>query len=183
MNVTQGARSGAVTAVEGEAGRVAGYGLALLRIVLGVTFLHESAWKIPPDFGEATRTGLWEWTNFAVERPVFAPYTAFVEQVVQPAFPFFGWLVFLGEAALGGFLIVGLFTRAFGLAAAVQSLAIAFSVVNVPGEWSYAYYLLVAASLAVGLGGGGRRLGLDGVLRPRWTGSRRPEARLGMLLS
>jgi len=161
----------------------AGYGLAVVRIVLGIIWLHESAWKTPPGFGEAAGGGLFEWTNFAIEFPVFAPYTAVVEAVVLPNFAFFGWLVFLGEAALGAFLIVGLLTRLWGAIGLAQALAITFSVISVPGEWSYAYYLLVAAHLAVLAGGAGRELGLDGVLRPRWGGSGSPLARLGRVLS
>ena len=183
MSTTAGTvRRDAVADDRWQAG-VAGYGLGLLRIILGVTFLHEAAWKIPPAFGQPTGDGLWEWTNFAISNPVFPPYTLIVENVVLPAFPFFGWLVFLGEAALGGFLIVGLLTRLFAAIGVLQSLAIAFSVLNVPGEWSYAYYILVAGMLAVVLGGGGRALGLDGVLRPRWSTSDSRIARLGLVLS
>jgi len=162
---------------------VAGYGLAVLRIVAGVTFLHEAAWKIPPTFGQFQDTGLWEWANFAIEHPVFPPYTAVVQAVVLPAFPLFGWAVFLLEAALGGFLIVGLHTRLWGALGVVQSLAIALSVLNVPGEWAYAYYLFTAGLIAVTLGAGGRRLGLDQVLRPRWAASGSPLARLALRLS
>lgn len=166
-----------------QAAVAAGHGLAALRIVIGLTFLHEAAWKIPPDFGQAGQEGLWEWTNFAVTNPVFPPYTFIVQNVVQPLFPLFGWLVFLGEAALGGFLIVGLLTRLVGAIGVLQALAITFSVLNLPNEWEYGYYILVAGLLAVTLGGGGRQLGLDQVLRPRWAASDSRVARLGLWLS
>lgn len=183
MSVSPRARSGAPREQQWSQATVAGQGLAVLRIVIGMTFLHEAAWKIPPDFGQAGQEGLWEWTNFAVTNPVFPPYTFIVQNVVQPLFPLFGWLVFLGEAALGGFLIIGLLTRLFGAIGVLQALAIAFSVLNVPGEWEYAYYILVAGLLAVTLGGGGRQLGLDQVLRPRWAASGSRVARLGLWLS
>jgi len=182
MSTTIG-RAAAQRAEGAREAAAAGYGLAVLRIVAGVTFLHEAAWKIPPAFGQPDGSGLWEWANFAIEHPVFPPYTALVEAVVLPLFPFFGWLVFLVEAALGGFLIVGLLTRLWGAVGVAQSLAIAFSVINVPGEWAYAYYLFTAGLIAVTLGAGGRRLGLDQVLRPRWAASDSPLARLALRLS
>lgn len=141
------------------------YGLAVLRVVVAITWLHEVAWKVPPDFGRASGSGLWDWTNRAIEHPVFPPYTWFVEHVVVPNFTFFGWVVFFTEAALGGFLLVGLATRLWGLIGFAMALPITFSVLNVPGEWSYAYYLYLAAHLAIAAGAAGRCCGLDAVVR------------------
>ncbi len=164
----------------GLEGRVSRLGIALLRIVVGVTFLHEAAWKRPPEFGRDTGRGLWEWSNFAVEYPVFLPYSWFVEYIVQPNFILFGWTVFFLEAALGAFLILGLFTRLTAVVCVFQSLAITFSVLNQPvySEWDYAYYLLIGANLAIIGTAAGRHYGLDAALRPLWQRSNGRLARL-----
>lgn len=156
---------GSVAAAEKDVPPQGSRGLALLRIVLGITWLHEAAWKIPPDFGRATDSGLWDWTNRALEHPVLPPYNWLVEAVVIPNFTLFGWLVFLTEAALGGFLLVGLSTRLWGAAGFVMALPITFSVLNVPGEWSYAYYIYLAAHVAVAAGAAGRCCGVDAIIR------------------
>jgi thiosulfate dehydrogenase (quinone) large subunit len=165
----------------GLEGRAAGASVAAMRVIVGVTFLHEAAWKRPPDFGRAREVGLWEWSNFAVEYPVFLPYSWFVEQVVQPNFIFFGWSVFFLEAALGGFLILGLFTRAMAVVGLVQTLAITFSVLNQPvfSEWNYAYYLMIGAHLGILGTAAGRTYGIDAALRPLWE---RSTGRLAPLL-
>jgi thiosulfate dehydrogenase (quinone) large subunit len=165
---------------EGWEGRLSPLGLTAIRIVLGVTFLHEAAWKRPPDFGLESGRGLWEWSNFAVDFPVFAPYSWFVEHVVQPNFVFFGWVTFFLEAGIGAFLILGLLTRLTAVAGVVQSFAITFSVLNqdVFSEWSYAYYIMIAAFLAVLGSAAGRFYGLDAVLRPLWARSDGKVARL-----
>jgi len=167
--------------VGGGEGRISRISLVTIRIVLGVTFLHEAAWKRPPDFGLESGRGLWEWSNFAVDFPVFLPYSWFVEHVVQPNFIFFGWVTFFLEAGIGAFLILGLLTRLTALAGVVQSFAITFSVLNqdVFSEWSYAYYIMIAGFLAVFGTAAGRFYGLDGVLRPLWQ---RSGGRLAQLL-
>lgn len=154
-------------------GRVSRIAVAVTRIVVGVTFLHEAAWKRPPDFGMETDSGLWQWANFAVDYPVFLPYSWFVEHVVQPNFVLFGWATFFLEAGVGAFLILGLFTRVAALAGLVQALAITWSVLNQPvfAEWDYAYYLFIGAHLAVLGTAAGRYYGVDGVLRPLWQRS------------
>lgn len=159
--------------------RAAGLGGLVLRLVVGFAFLHEAAWKRPPDFGRANESGLWEWSNFAVDYPVFVPYSWLVENVVQPNFILFGWSVFFLEAAIGGLLIVGLFTRAIATAGTMMSLAITFSVLNQPviPEWEIAYYLLIAANVALVGIAAGRSYGLDGVLRPLWRRSGGPVAK------
>jgi thiosulfate dehydrogenase (quinone) large subunit len=174
----QGSSPLTTSGVEGQASRL---GVVFLRIVAGFAFLREAAWKRPPDFGRDSGTGLWEWSNFAVEYPVFPPYSWFVEYVVQPNFVLFGWGVFFLEAALGAFLILGLLTRLTAVAGLVQSLAITFSVLNQPvySEWNTAYYLLIGAHLAIIGTAAGRFYGLDAALRPLW---RRSGGRLARLL-
>jgi thiosulfate dehydrogenase [quinone] large subunit len=157
--------------------------LAVLRIVMGITWLHEAEWKIPPDFGQAGGGGLWFWSHQAIEHPVFPPFNAVLEAVVFPNFTAFGWGVLLAEAAIGGFLIVGLATRFWALVGLAQSVAITLSVLNAPNEWSYAYYMMLAIHLALFATAAGRHGGLDGVLRPAWQRAGRLPARLLLWLS
>lgn len=140
-----------------------GVGLAVLRIIVGITWLHEAAWKTPPNFD-----GLRDWVTRPLENPTLGAWNALIEAVILPNIAFFGWVTLLAEAALGGFLIVGLATRLWAAVGVLQATAIALSVVSVPGEWSYAYYLFVAAHVALLAGAAGRSVGIDGLLRGRW---------------
>jgi len=149
------------------------------RIVLGLLWIQNSGWKTPPDFGRNAGVGLYKFTRFAVEHEVFAPYAFIVRELILPNFVVFGWLVLVVEASLGAFLLLGLATRLWALVGVAQSLAIALSVLNAPGEWSWAYYLMIAAHLAIFAAAAGRHWGLDSVLRPAWA---RSDSRLARLL-
>ncbi len=149
------------------------------RIVLGLLWIQNSGWKTPPDFGRNAGSGLYKFTRFAVEHEVFAPYAFIVRELILPNFVVFGWLVLIVEASLGAFLLLGLATRLWALVGVAQSLAIALSVLNAPGEWSWAYYLMIAAHLAIFAAAAGRHWGLDSVLRPAWA---RSDSRLARLL-
>jgi thiosulfate dehydrogenase (quinone) large subunit len=151
-----------------RAGRIS---LVLLRLTLGIMWLSNAGWKRPPDFGEETGTGLFRFTSYAVEHEVFPPFAWLVETVVLPNFRFFGWVVLFTEALLGAFLLLGLLTRFWGLVGALMSLNIALSVLLAPGEWAWAYYLMVAGHLVLAGTAAGRCFGLDGALRPLWMRS------------
>src|SRR6266498_933418 len=82
------------------------------------------------------------------------------------------------ESSLGAFLLIGLATRLWALVGVAQSLVIALSVLNAPGVWHWAYYLMIAAHLMLFAVGAGRCGGLDGVLRPVWQASHSRWSRL-----
>ncbi|MHA7223889.1 DoxX family protein [Arthrobacter sp. RHLT1-20] len=157
--------------VEAGDGRLARGGIFVLRAGVGLLWIQNAAWKVPPDFGERENTGLYLFTRFAVDYPVFPPYSALVENVVLPNFPFFGWITLLVEAGLGAFLLIGLATRFWAVVGVVQSLAITLSVLNAPNEWHWSYYLMILAHTAIFATAAGRAYGVDGVLRPRWVES------------
>ena len=136
-------------------------------------------WKVPPDFGQGVRPkGLYQLTNYAVEHPVFPPFSWLVEHVILPNFAFFAWMVLLAEASLGAFLLVGLATRFWALVGIVQTTAITLSVLNAPNEWHWSYLLMLLVHAAVFATAAGRYAGLDGLLRPRWQSSTKPISRL-----
>lgn len=138
--------------------------LTVFRVIVALLWIENSQWKRPPEF-----SSLRSFTTDAVEHPVFPPFTYLVENVVLPNFEIFGWAVLITEASLGAFLLVGLFTRFWAIVAIGQTLAIAMSQLNVPGEWEWGYYLMFAAYLAVFATAAGRSYGLDGLLRPLWA--------------
>lgn len=178
MSVTQPGPVGPT--LEERAAPWAGFGL---RATLGLLWLVNSGWKRPPDFGEAEGRGLYAFTFDAVEHEVFGPYAWIVREVVLPNFTFFGWAVLLVEAALGAFLLLGLATRLWAVVGFAQSVAITLSVLNTPGEWSWAYYLMMAGHLGVFALAAGRTGGLDGLLRPVWERSGSSLSRLLLMAS
>jgi thiosulfate dehydrogenase [quinone] large subunit len=154
--------------------------VATLRIGVAMLWIHNLSWKNPPTFGQGDQpSGLYEFTRWAVEFPVFPPYTWLVEHLVLPNFTVFAWAVLLVEAAIGAFLLVGLATRLWALVGVGQTLAITFSVANAPHEWLWSYLLMLLAHLAILATAAGRYAGLDGVLRPAW---RAADGRLPRLL-
>ncbi len=153
--------------------------IAVLRIGVALLWIQNVSWKDPPTFGEgASPSGLYQFTNFAVEHPVFPPYSWLVEHVVLPNFAFFGWTVLLVESALGAFLLIGLATRLWALVGIAQTVAIALSVLNAPNEWVWSYLLMLLAHVALFATAAGRYAGLDGVLRTGWQSSQSKVARL-----
>jgi len=155
--------------------------VAATRVIVAFLWIQNSYWKVPPDFGRDRRPpeGLYQFTRYAVDHPVFPPYSFVVEHVVLPNFTFFAWMTLLVEASLGGFLLIGLATRFWAVVGLVQSLVIALSVLKAPHEWHWSYYLMATAHLMLFAVAAGRAGGLDGVLRPVWT---RSEGRLARLL-
>lgn len=153
--------------------------ITTVRVGVALLWIQNVSWKDPPTFGAGpTPSGLYSYTGYAVEYPVFAPYTWLVEHLVLPNFAFFGWAVLLVEAALGAFLLIGLATRFWALVGVAQTIAIALSVLNAPHEWLWSYLLLVLAHVALFATAAGRSGGLDGLLRPRWQASRTRTAKL-----
>jgi thiosulfate dehydrogenase [quinone] large subunit len=166
---------------------VAGWVLAVIRIATAVLWIGNVGWKIPPHFGQGASPDaprdLYQWTSYAVSDPVFGPYTWLVEHVVLPNFGVFAWTVLLVEAALGGFLLVGLATRLWAVVGAGQSLAIMLSVANAPEEWIWSYLLMIMVHGALFATAAGRYVGVDGVLRPVWQRSGSRLARLLVVAS
>jgi thiosulfate dehydrogenase [quinone] large subunit len=147
--------------------------IAVVRIGVAFLWIQNLGWKVPPSFGEGSTPpeGLYQFTRYAVDYPVFTPYANFVDHVVLPNFVAFAWLTLLLEACIGAFLLIGLAVRFWALVGAAQSLVITLSVLNAPNEWHWAYYLMILSHLALFAVAAGRAGGLDGALRPVWRQS------------
>ncbi len=152
--------------------------LAVLRVGVAMMWIENVGWKRPPEF-----SSLRNFTNDAVEHPVFSPFSWVVEHVVLPNFTFFAWMTLLLEASIGAFLFVGLATRLWALIGIGQSLAITMSVLNAPNEWEWSYYLMILAHVGIFATAAGRAYGLDAVMRPIWRTSDSRVSRVLMRLS
>ncbi|MET3948510.1 thiosulfate dehydrogenase [quinone] large subunit [Arthrobacter sp. UYCu512] len=160
------------TAAEGiDSGRSARAVIAGLRIAVALLWIQNVSWKIPPDFGRNDHTGLFQFTSYALEHPVFPPFSWLIQYVVLPNFTLFGYATLLVEFSLGAFLIVGLLTRFWAAIGIIQTLAITLSVLNAPNEWHWSYYLMLAVHAVLLATAAGRCAGLDGLLRPHWRTS------------
>jgi thiosulfate dehydrogenase [quinone] large subunit len=153
------------------------------RIVVGLLWMSNAGWKVPPAFGEAGNRELYRFTAAAVDQPVFPPLSFVVEHVVLPNFRLFGWLVLLLEVALGAFLTFGIATRLWAAVGSVHAIVIALCVLRLRGEWPWSYYLLIVANAMLFATAAGRFAGIDGVVRPVLAGSRTRLARWWMVVS
>ena len=154
--------------------RAARFSAFVVRIVVGLLWVENLSWKVPPHFGADDDSGLYHFTTLAVEHPLVPAYSSLVESVVLPNFAAFAWGVYLVEICLGVFLILGLATRFWAVVGIAQTVAIFLSVGAAPNEWKWSYFLMATAHLAVLGFAAGRVLGLDGVLRRRITGGSLP---------
>jgi len=132
-----------------------------LRVLLGMMWLYNVAWKRPPDFGQDAGDGLFKFTSYAVSHPVFPPYSWVVEHVVLPNFQVFGWVVLAAETALAVLLLTGAWVRATAAVGVAQSIAIALSVAYAPGEWPWSYWLMIGAHVVLLFSSAGRVLSVD----------------------
>ncbi|MGB7448913.1 MAG: hypothetical protein WA892_07260 [Ornithinimicrobium sp.] len=150
--------------------RYTAVGMTTLRIIVGLMWLYNVAWKRAPRFGEDSGTGLYRFTREAVEHPVLPPYSWAVEYVVLPAFQPFGWAVLVVETALAVLLLTGTYVRLAAFLGVAQSLAIGLSVAYAPGEWPWAYWLMIGAHIALLVSASGRALAVDAVRAGLSTG-------------
>lgn len=143
--------------------RASAVGSSALRILVGLLWLYNVAWKRAPDFGEEAGNGLYKFTSYAVDHPVLPPYSWVVENLVLPNFEPFGWMVLALETALAVLLLTGSWVRLAALVGLVQSVAIALSVAFAPHEWPWSYWLMIGAHGVLLVSSAGRELAVDAV--------------------
>jgi len=145
--------------------------LAALRIALGLYWLYEQHWKLPPDFGLHDSRGLMFAFQQSIQHPTLDVYRAFLQEVVVPHFRLFGWVLGIAEVALGLSLVLGALTRAGALLSVLQSANLLLAQARTPdGPWIY--LAMLAASLFVLLTPSNRRFSVDRRLVSRAAATR-----------
>lgn len=148
------------------------WSVGLARVVIGALWISNALWKVPPDFGFAALPtppdpSLAFFVQQIIAHPPFALYQSFMRDLVLPNGVLFGYAVLLAELATGISLLLGLFTRLGGLLGTLQALNLMIGLANVPGEWPWAYRMLVLLNLIILATAAGRNWGVDQLLR-RW---------------
>jgi thiosulfate dehydrogenase (quinone) large subunit len=143
-----------------ESDRLA-WGFVVLRVFMGVLWLANLAWKLPPDFGRNDPRGLLYSFRQAEHYAISEPARRFVAHIVVPHFSIFGWQVFLVEAVAGTLLLLGWHTRIGAVIGLVQSIAITVMTMRAPNQWFWGFALFVAVSLLLVIAPANLRLSLD----------------------
>lgn len=181
------------------------------RLMLGLLFLTQMAWKLPPSYGcgpgytfttvDAGGTlvrgeGLCDWVGlesvYAGQdravlgvniKPLAQLNGLFIDSVVKPTIAWFGTLIFLAELFVAVSMLLGLLTRAGGLLAIGISTQLLIGLGNIPSpyEWEWSYLLMVTLAVLMAGLAPGRLFGLDQLLRPRLWASAENGSRLARL--
>jgi thiosulfate dehydrogenase (quinone) large subunit len=136
-----------------------------LRVFMGVLWLSNLSWKLPPDFGRNDPRGLMYSFRQAEHYALSEPLRRFMAHVVIPHFTFFGWQVFLVELVAGVLLLIGWHTRVGAVIGLLQAIAITVLTVQAPNQWFWGFALFVAVSLVLVVVPCNMRLSVD-----RWQG-------------
>lgn len=145
---------------------------AALRILVGLLWIYNIAWKRPPDFGQHSDKSIYGFTKDAVEHPVFPPFSWVIEHVVLPNFTAFAWGVLIVETALAVLLLTGAFVRLAAVIGIAQALAIGLSVAATPGEWPWSYWLLIGVHVMLLFSAAGSVLAIDALRSGRERASK-----------
>ena len=169
-----------VRAIETVRVRAEGWAIGSVRVLVGLMWLANIHWKVPPDFGKDGGGGLYKYSASGLRHSPFALFGWVNEHVVLENFGFFGWFTLLSEIGLAALLIVGYKTRWVALAGAGMAVPIMLSVLyyDRADEWSWSYLLMIGVHLLLWATAAGDHLGLDGVLR---RGSRDAQRSLTVL--
>lgn len=171
--------------VTAAVGQPPGWPLGALRAIIGVLWIQQIFWKLPPTFGcEPNRpAGLCDWIGREIAQPLIPLYADFLKAVVLPNLAVMGWFIFLGEAFIGLSLLLGLFTRLGGVLGFLMGLNLLIGLAGVEHEWYWTYGMLALLNLLFALTAAGRWWGLDRLLLPRWQAAAAAgDARAGWLV-
>ena len=145
--------------------------LSAFRIALGLYWLYEQHWKLPPDFGLHDPRGLMFAFQQSIQYPTVNLYRAFLQTLVVPHFHLFGWLIGFTEVAIGASLVLGAMTRAGALLSVLQAVNLLIAQGGTP-EGPWIYVALLAASIFVLFTPSNRRFSIDSWIAPRLAAAR-----------
>lgn len=141
--------------------------VGLARLVYGVLWWQQSAWKVPSDdFGRKSGGGLWYWVHQEIQYPTVLAYRDFLEKVMIPHWTFFGWMTLSTETFIAVTLILGLLTRLGSVVAIGMAANITLGILNVPHEWGWTYVMLIMLPGVFLFTDAGRSFGLDAFAAP-----------------
>ena len=144
--------------------------LAAARIAVGVYWLYEQHWKLPPDFGLHDPRGLMFAFQQSIQYPTVDLYRAFLQDVVVPHFHLFGWMLGITEVLIGASLLLGAFTKVGALLGVLQAVNLLIAQGRTP-EGPWIYLAILAANLFVLFTPSNRRLSIDNRLAPKIVGT------------
>ena len=150
--------------------------LALVRLFFGFLWFQQLGWKMPPDFA-----GLRPDVEREVRSTILPGYSSIIQHVFLAHFSLLGACLWTAELLVSLSLLFGLFTRLGALLALLLSIQLYVGIAYAPGEWYWAYGMLLMLSLCFVALPAGRRLGFDHVLRP-WLTERAQTQHLARLL-
>ena len=135
------------------------------RVAIGGMWFQGTLWKLP--FGH--ENGLYYWTQQMAGRAAFEFHREFVTNVILPNFDLVDPLVYLAELGFATALILGLFVRLAGVAAALFTVNLWLGIYNQragdPSEWPWSYMFLIILCFNFAVFAAGRALGADAWLR------------------
>lgn len=137
-----------------------------MRVLVAFLWIANVGWKVPPDFAALERS-----FTRGVDQPTFGFFAWGLDNIALPMISVVGWITLFTEMALGGFLLVGLFTRFWALVGIGSSLIIGLTVAHVDHEWGWAYWMMIAAHAGLFALAAGRTYGLDETIH-RWAATR-----------
>src|SRR5215470_6944453 len=112
---------------------------------------QQSLWKLPPLYTNHPEapltTGLTYWMHEMVQYAAIPLQSDLVNNVVLPHFYVFAPIIYAAEELTDVSLMLGMFTRLFGVIGALQLLNIWLGLYNASGEWPWTAFFLIVLQL------------------------------------
>ena len=134
--------------------------LAGIRVLVGVIWLENLRWKLPPDFGNDRSDGLLHYLRLGADHGL-QPFAWVASEVLVPHPAAAGWVIFSVELIAGVLLFLGYRTGFGAVLGTAMAIVIAALVGPAPGSWHWGYVMLVALNVAVLAGPANLRLSVD----------------------